>query len=574
MKIKTFFSILLCSLMLLVPLTAFAETPPPEGQGLIITEICYNPAWKEGDEQIEDNADVFPYTEIYNSTDKDISLADISLTYRSQTAGALESGKLICAGDTPVLGAGEIAVIVHYNKNWATLGIDNTAEDASKIYQAFVDLHGIADILDKNHFFITPNKDFKLDKESENASMELFHNGTLVWSVTYNSLYYNRNNRAVVLSTDGSCMGSAMPKPGEIYDNQIPSNPALVPDTLTIPIKAIEYNICASGIPNDYEDIPFIADRYDEALALIKAEDPDLIMFCEVNFAWQEYLQAFFAENGYTAYGFSSNGKDFNGKMNKSKWDLISLIVWKTDRFEVLDQGRFWCSNKPDKKGTFNWDGGVTGDFARCINHATLKDKESGVEFFFLGAHIDAKVDEARTLSAQLIYDRAHQTAGERPIIMLGDWNANQTRESYKILTSGDLADARFRTTQTDLHGTFNKWGEYSADIQTRLPIDHCFITKDKIWVDYYKQILGDPIENVPGPSDHNMTVFSLQISTGEPIPETTEPETTEPDTTEPGQSTQDNTAQSTGCKSTVGTTVALVTLCSALIAVKKKSRF
>ncbi len=528
MKKTNLFALLICSLMLLAPLTAFAETPPPEGEGLIITEICYNPAWVEGDEQIENNADVFPYTEIYNPTNRTVSLAELTLCYRSDDNVRAESGALICAGDTPALAPGEIAVIVHYSKNWETLGLDTTAESATAVYEAFTDLHGIANVLDKNHFLIVTNKDFKLDKESTHATMELYCGG-YVQSVTYDAVYYNRNNRAVVFGADGSCMGSALPKPGSVYDNQIPKNPDLVPNTVTIPIKAVEYNICASGIPNDYEDIPFIADRQDEAFALIEAEAPDLIVLCEVNFAWQEYIQAFCEKNGYTAYGYSSAGRDFSGTQNKQKWDLTSLILWKTDRFEALETNRFWCSSTPDKKGSNKWDGGLTGDMARCINYAVLKDKASGVEFLFMGAHLDAKSEEVRALSAQLIYDRAHNIAGDRPMIMLGDWNANQTHDSYDILTSGDLADARYRTASTDIHGTFNKWGEYSADFQTRLPIDHCFITKDKIWVDCYKQVGGPAIENVPHPSDHNMTVFSLLVTTGEPLPQTTEAETEQP---------------------------------------------
>ena len=533
MKKATLFCLLLCALMLIAPFTAFAETPPPTGQGLIITEICFNPQWKEGDENIESSTDMFPYTEIYNSSDKEISLASLSLTYRSDSVGVLESGALLCAGEAPVLGAGEVAVIVHYNKNWAKLGLDNTADLAANVYETFADLHGVTDILDKNHFFVVPNKDFKLDKTSENASMELFCDGTLVWSVTYNAVYYNRNNRAMVFHADGTSMGAALPKPGGIYDNQIPNNPALVPNTSTIAVKAVQYNICASGVPNYDENIPFIAERYQEAFALIEAEDPDLIVLCEVNYAWQAYIQEFCKKNGYTAYGHSSSGRDFNGTLKQEQWDLISLILWKTDRFDVVEQGRFWCSATPDKKGSYKWANRVEGDFARCINHTILKDKTSGVEFLFVGAHIDAKVDEARTLSAQLIYDKAHEIAGERPIIMMGDWNSNQTRDSYHILTSGDLADARYRTVNTDLHGTFNKWGEYSADIQTRLPIDHCFITKDTIWVDYYKQVTGEPIANVAAPSDHNMTVFSLLLANDNPISETTEAQTEEPATTE-----------------------------------------
>ena len=562
MKKHMLTAVLLCALTLLAPLTAFAETPPPEGQGLLITEICYNPSWKEGDEQIEESADVFSYVEIYNPTDKTVSLTGLSLCYRSDDNVGTESGAVLCAGSNPTLAPGEIAVIVLYNqKNWTVLGLDNTAESAAAVWEAFTDLHGIADTLDKDHFYIATNKEFGLDKESTQATVELFCGG-YVNSFSYDALYYNRNNRAVVFGADGTCMGAALCKPGTVYDNQIPDNPALVPNTLTIPIKAVEYNICASGIPNDYEDIPFIADRQDEAFALIETEAPDLIVLCEVNFAWQEYIQAFCEKNGYTAYGFSSAGRDFHGTQNKQKWDLTSLILWKTDRFEVLDSSKFWCSSTPDKKGSYKWGGGLSGDMARCINYAVLKDKASGVEFLFMGAHLDAKSEEIRALSAQLIYDKSHEIAGERPIIMLGDWNANQTHDSYRILTSTALADARLRTYVTDLHGTFNKWGEYSADFQTRLPIDHCFISKDKIWVESYKQVAGEPIENVPHPSDHNMTVFSLLVSTGEPLPETTEAQTEEP------------TAQTEGgCKSiALPCSVVLLSLAAILLG-KKKDR-
>ena len=554
MKHLTLLSLLLCTLMLLAPITAFAETPPAEGQGLLITEICFNPAWKEGDEQIEDNADVFPYVEIYNPTDRTISLSELSLTYRSDAGEVLESGALICAGDAPTLAPGEIAVVVLYNaKNWTLLGLDNTADSAAAVWETFVELHGIADVLDKNHLYLVTNKDFKLDKESTNATMELFCGG-FINSFPYDAVYYNRNNRAVVFGADGSCMGSAMPRPGAIYDNQIPNNPELVPDTLTISIKAVEYNICASGIPNDYEDIPFIADRQDEAFALIEAEDPDLIVLCEVNFAWQEYILAFCEKNGYTAYGYSSAGRDFHGTLSKTKWDLNSLLLWKTDRFDVVEQNRFWCSSTPDKKGSNKWDGGLTGDMARCINYAILKDKASGVEFLFMGVHLDAKSEEIRTLSAQLIYERAHSLAGDRSMLLMGDWNSNQTRESYGIMTSGDLADARFRTADTNLHGTYNKWGEYSADFQTRLPIDHCIISKETVWVETYLQVGGPAIENVPHPSDHNMTVFSLLLSTGEPIPETTEAETTQP-----VEGDHDMATSPAGCKATVGAGIIVV---------------
>jgi hypothetical protein len=248
---KCILPFLLCTIMLLSPLTAFAQTPPSEGNGLLITEICYDPSWKEGDAQLEESADVFAYVELYNPTDRTISLTDLSLCYRSDDNAGTESGAVICAGNTPSLAPGEIAVIVLYDQSsWAVLGLDNTAESAAAVWEAFTDLHGIADTLDQDHFFIATNKDFKLDKQSANAAMELYCGG-YVNTFTYDAAYYDRNNRAVVFGADGTCMGAALCKPGTVYDNQIPDNPALVPNTLTIPIKAVEYNICASGIPND-----------------------------------------------------------------------------------------------------------------------------------------------------------------------------------------------------------------------------------------------------------------------------------------------------------------------------------
>ncbi len=126
---------------------------------------------------------------------------------------------------------------------------------------------------------------------------------------------------------------------------------------------------------------------------------------------------------------------------------------------------------------------------------------------------------------------------------------------------------ARYRTPNTDIHGTFNKWGEYSADFQTRLPIDHCFITKDKIWVESYKQVGGPAIENVPHPSDHNMTVFSLLVSTGEPLPETTEADTAQPD-----EGDKDMAISPVGCKSAIGAGFTLLFAClAATVVIKKK---
>jgi hypothetical protein len=172
----------------------------------------------------------------------------------------------------------------------------------------------------------------------------------------------------------------------------------------------------------------------------------------------------------------------------------------------------------------------------RAMNWVILKDKASGVEFFFMCAHLDASVEEVRTLSAELIVNMATELSGGRPVIMVGDWNANERKPAYEIMAYGPYADARYRTADPSamtVFNTYNKWGEYTDEYTTRPPIDHCFISPETVFVDsaLMDAVYMDEGNTMYG-SDHNATVFSLRLLV--PVTEPDTEETTEESTEAP----------------------------------------
>ena len=231
------------------------------------------------------------------------------------------------------------------------------------------------------------------------------------------------------------------------------------------------------------------------------------------------------------------------------------------------------------------------------MNWVILKEKASGVEFFFMCAHLDAKVEEVRTLSAELIVNKATELSGGRPVIMVGDWNANERKPAYEILAYGPYADARYRTADLadmTVFNTYNKWGEYTDQYTTRPPIDHCFISPETVFVD---SALMDPVYMDEGKtmygSDHNATVFSLQLliptvepDTDSPTEESTEtptePTTEVPDTTpatdvpaEEGTtegSPAETEAETSGCGSAI-LSVAILPIPLTALALRKREK-
>ena len=548
---------LLLLLSAALPMAVSAEETAPK---IVLTEVCYNPTFRENDKGLQTTADILEYVELVNISGETVSLEGITLQHSTDGYdGTFKTNSVLALDGNPLtIAPGEIAVIAIYNADTAKAGLAYaTAAERKAYYDFFVDFYACAERLDANHFYIAPAVEsgtgkkiegaFHLTNGNENAVVRLCdQDKNLLCEAGYNAVTWNRNGCAMNLfyrpgivadhpkaSKDfnvGRCT------PGMLRDNQV-TDAGLVPTGETVPLRVMGYNVCAENTTQTYPDgtQPNMGQRMKMVFEVIESYQPDVFGLTEINYSWLNYVDNHLTQKGekYGAYGRSGQGSTYgSGQYTGQKWDLFSLVLWRTDKYDLVDQGSFWGSRNPDRPNSCNWPG-VTGDMGRASNWVILRDKATGVEFFFLCAHLDAHVEEVRTLSAELNRKKAIELAGGRPIIMVGDWNSSENKPAYDNLTCDGIADARYRTVDYEdmtLYSSYNKWGQFTDQYTTRLPIDHCFISTDNVFVDSAQgdQAFIDDAKTMYA-SDHNATIFNLQLL----IPQAEEPET-EPSTEAP----------------------------------------
>ncbi len=527
---------------------------------LLITEVCYNPTFMEHDntDVVSATADVLEFVEVYNPSAEAVSLKDAVLRY-SNTGydGEFKENTLKAVStSTMTVEPRGVAIICIYGGYAAQMGMTyDTDEGIKGIFEIFAKINvNLAETMTVENFIIAPktksgsedkvnDNTFNLDNDATDAVIRLVSGETLLCEAHYNADLWNRNICSINMMYDPAVepdhpnatvpFNESYPTPGYLYDNQYP-DAVLTVDKATEKLKVFEYNICASDSTQKHTggSVVTIGERMDKLESMIAQYQPDVISLPEFNNLWLPEMKEYLATEDcpYTAFGSSSEGKEFGKKDTTYKWDLLNLIMYNHNKYDCLDSGYFWCSKWPDRRNTKIWEDGTDGDLARCINWVILRDKETEAEFLFVSAHIDAKVELARTYSTDLITKKATELAGGRPVIMAGDWNCHESTEAYWNLHKNGYMDARYLTDSVanmSIYSTMNKWGE-STDLQTRPSIDHCIISRDSVMVNSAHRDMGE-IEAGIYASDHNATVFDLSFVNINAEEETTAPETEAP---------------------------------------------
>lgn len=150
-----------------------------------------------------------------------------------------------------------------------------------------------------------------------------------------------------------------------------------------------------------------------------------------------------------------------------------SAIFYNAERFELLENGNFWLTDKDITKPSLGWD-------AACIRICTwgkFREKISQKEFFFFNLHMDHVGIVARREAAKLVIKQIRSLAGDNmPTVLTGDFNVDQTNEIYKIFTeSGLLSDSyAIAAHRFAENGTFC---DFKSDVKTSSRIDHVFLS-------------------------------------------------------------------------------------------------
>ena len=148
-------------------------------------------------------------------------------------------------------------------------------------------------------------------------------------------------------------------------------------------------------------------------------------------------------------------------------------IFWKTDKYTMMDKGVFWINNagangvsvpfypspydssysgeawdnfeysgtdaNGDKKITLDEASYVLNNYNRLCIWVKLKDKDTGIVFYYATTHLHTSADGHSIPAAQVVMDEMDlvmDAKGEAPLIISGDFNLPDTCTAYTNLAA------------------------------------------------------------------------------------------------------------------------------------------
>lgn len=169
-------------------------------------------------------------------------------------------------------------------------------------------------------------------------------------------------------------------------------------------------------------------------------------------------------------YAYTGTGRD-DGK-NAGEH---SAIIYKKDKFLVLDKGDFWFSETPEIPGK-GWD-------ATCCNRicswAKFKDIISGKEFYFFNLHYDHQGKEARSQSSLLLMKKIREIAEGYPVICTGDFNAIPDSEPIQLIYKDGLLNDSYIVTLQPPYGTTGTFNSFNVHAEMKNRIDYIWVSNE-----------------------------------------------------------------------------------------------
>lgn len=252
------------------------------------------------------------------------------------------------------------------------------------------------------------------------------------------------------------------------------------PDT----VRIMSFNI-RSG---EYED------RFRIVPQLIGDYLPDSVGIQECTYNWYLTIKAFLPE-----YGFVGVGRD-TGDLSTGCGE-ISAVLYRKDKYEVVDSGTFWISETPEEV-SFGWDAACR----RICTWATLKNRETGDVYTHVNTHLDHEGPVARLYGSAMVRDFA--LTFDMPTVLTGDFNFRKNTDLYKGIVETELRDVQDIAALTDDGKTFHGYNGGEEG----LPIDFIFVNNKISSVSEYR-IIRDMYGNKYS-SDHYPVFADIKLNT------------------------------------------------------------
>jgi endonuclease/exonuclease/phosphatase family metal-dependent hydrolase len=163
--------------------------------------------------------------------------------------------------------------------------------------------------------------------------------------------------------------------------------------------------------------------RRDGVVQRIRAFNPDLLGTQEGLSVQEDFLSAQLPD--YTFYGVGRDNGERRGEM--------CGVFFRTDRFEFVDGGHFWLSQRPDTPGSHGW-GAL---FPRMVTWVKLRPRDGSTPAFcWFNTHFDAFNSRARSESAKMLTAWMDRIASRMPRVVTGDFNATPDSDPYRTLVA------------------------------------------------------------------------------------------------------------------------------------------
>ncbi len=258
----------------------------------------------------------------------------------------------------------------------------------------------------------------------------------------------------------------------------ISSNMTLYSDSINAMTFNIRCDVASDGL-NGW------VHRKEVLVQTIKKYDPDIIGMQEV-----VHNQLLYLNDNLEQYSFYGVGR----KDGKEGGEYCP-IYYKESEFELLDKGTFALSRTPEIIGSKSWGAAIE----RIATFVVLRRRLDGAELVVFNTHFDHKGRWARLESSKLLKKKMSKIAKERPVVLLGDFNAKSRSYAIKSLLKYNINDAKDVSNNVlGPNWSFHAYG--SINEKDRNLIDHIFVS-DNLKVEDYRVI--DDVVDGKYISDH-----------------------------------------------------------------------
>lgn len=211
---------------------------------------------------------------------------------------------------------------------------------------------------------------------------------------------------------------------------------------------------------------------------------PDLVAFQELRREQYQYLKEKFGAD-YTFFTYAKDGKLASGRVADITDDTSfanggqrQAYMIRTSMFEMLEWGRYWFSETPDKS-SYSWDAGTP----KLTLWLKIKAKATGKEFWIFNTHFFPSGDVGKLHCTLMSVERMKQAVGDttkegkgtndKTIFFCADCNMEYADGQNRLAAMKDwMWHGNMDAPQRDDSKTYNGFRDNPATWTT---IDHIF---------------------------------------------------------------------------------------------------